>query len=234
MGGASSQSTSARVQGSLHLRSLWRAETRILRSIRSLVGGLEIAGLAFIVGVVTSEEIPRHGLIFRGSGRVCGDGIVVSRSLVITSLDQESLVASQSETSSQGTATSSGTDNDILITREVSGGLRQTNRDGSKPNKARKDHDGWWLIILRITRVNMAFIATSPCYLDRCIMKRIPRLTHLKDRTPRDRQELIFFFFLFGPVKGPSYYAKLSVPISTECRFILFWGKWTQLAAVSY
>lgn len=89
----------------------------------------------------------------------------MSRSLVITSLNQESLVAGQSETSSQGTATSSGTDNNILISREVSGGLRQTNRDGGKPKKALKSHDEWWLMIY--TLQGLTWLLYLPVYLSK-------------------------------------------------------------------
>lgn len=47
----------------------------------------------------------------------------------------KSLVAGQRETSSQGTTTGPGTDDDVLISHEVSG-LRQTNRGGDKSEKA--------------------------------------------------------------------------------------------------
>jgi hypothetical protein len=134
---ASTQGLSTRVQSSLELRALGRVETSVLAAIGGLVGGLVVAGLSCIVGVMMHKEVPGNLRVLRGVGGV-GRDRVVDRVVVLTSLDEKSLVTSQSETSGQGTTTSTRTNNDVLIAGK--GDCVDRSRSGQKAVEERVSH----------------------------------------------------------------------------------------------
>jgi hypothetical protein len=113
---AATESLSTRVQSTLELGISGRVETSVL-SVGSVVGGLEVTGLSLIVGVVLDEEVPRDLGVLGSVGRVGRDG-VVGGGVVITSLDEESLVASHGKASGQRTTTGTRTDNNVLVASE--------------------------------------------------------------------------------------------------------------------
>jgi hypothetical protein len=119
--GAASKSTGTRVQSALHLGTLWRVKTSIDTAIRSLVRGLEVASLTLLVGVVLDEEVPCHAAILRGPDAVGRDSVVVVLALVVSSFDEQSLVASKGKTSGEGTSTGARSDNDIFVAIKING-----------------------------------------------------------------------------------------------------------------
>jgi len=64
VGGATSQSTSTRVQRTLHGRTLWWVKTGVLAAIDSLVGGLVVTSLSLLIGIVLDEEVPAQVGVF--------------------------------------------------------------------------------------------------------------------------------------------------------------------------
>jgi hypothetical protein len=94
VGGAASKSTGTRVQSTLHLRPGRRVETSVDTAIRGLVRSLEIASLTLLISVVLDEEVPREVGVFRDLGVVCGNSVVDIGALIVSSFDEQSLVAS--------------------------------------------------------------------------------------------------------------------------------------------
>jgi hypothetical protein len=104
VGGAASQSTSTRVKSTLHLRPGRRVETSVNAAIRGLVRSLEVASLTLLISVVLHEEVPCEVRIFGDLCIVCGNGVVDIGALIVSSFDEQSLMASESKTSGKGTA----------------------------------------------------------------------------------------------------------------------------------
>ena len=100
---AASKSTSTRIQSTLHLGTLRRVKASVDAAIRSLVRGLEVASLTLLVSVVLDEEIPCHAAILGGPDTVGRHSVVVILALVVTSFDEQSLVASEGKTSCERT-----------------------------------------------------------------------------------------------------------------------------------
>lgn len=101
---ATTQGTGTRIQSTLHLGPLRRVETSVETAIRSLVTGLEVAGLTLLVRVVLNEKVPRETGILRDLGAVGRNSIVDVGTLVVSSFDEESLVASEGKTSGKRAA----------------------------------------------------------------------------------------------------------------------------------
>jgi hypothetical protein len=100
---AASKSVGTRVQGTLQLGTSRRVGTSVDAAIRSLVAGLEVTSLTLLISVVLDEEVPCQGAILGGSDTVGRNSVVVVLALVITSFDEQSLVASEGKTSGEGT-----------------------------------------------------------------------------------------------------------------------------------
>jgi hypothetical protein len=137
VGSAASQSTGARVKSTLHLRPGRRVETSVETAIRSLVAGLEVSGLSLLVSIVLDVEVPSKAGILWDFGVVGRDGVVDVGALVVSSLDQQSLVASEGKASGKRTvrwlemkranqcgwqyvpSTSTRSNNDIFVASEI-------------------------------------------------------------------------------------------------------------------
>ena len=100
---ATSKSVGTRVQSTLQLRPGRRVRTSVDTAIGSLVRGLEVASLTLLVSVVLDEEIPCHAAILRRPDAVGRNSVVDIGALVVSSFDEQSLVASESKTSGKGT-----------------------------------------------------------------------------------------------------------------------------------
>jgi hypothetical protein len=103
VGSAASQSSGTRVQSTLHLGPGRGVETGVKTAIGSLVRGLEVPSLTFLVFVVLYEEIPCQIGILRHLGVVSRDSVVDVGALIISSFDEQSLVTSEGKTSGKGT-----------------------------------------------------------------------------------------------------------------------------------
>jgi len=134
--GAASQSTGTRIQSTLHLGTGWRVETSVNTAIGGLVRSLEVTSLTLLVSVVLDKEVPCQIGILRDLGVVGGNSIVDIGALIVSSFDEQSLVASESKTSGEGTvrlldmatsrsvvvrvpSTSTGADNDIFVASKI-------------------------------------------------------------------------------------------------------------------
>ncbi|KAI6768571.1 hypothetical protein HG531_010760 [Fusarium graminearum] len=133
---AATECLSTRVQSTLELGISGRVETSVL-SVGSVVGGLEVTSLSLIVGVVLDEEVPRDLGVLGSVGRVGRDG-VVGGGVVITSLDEEGLVASHGQASGQRTTAGTRADNDVLVASEGDCVGRQGG--GQKASEERLSH----------------------------------------------------------------------------------------------
>ena len=136
VGSAASKSTGTRIQSTLHLGPGGRVETSVDTAIRGLVRGLEIASLTVLISVVLDKEVPCQVGVLRDLSIVGGNSVVDIGALIISSFDEQSLVASESKTSGKGTvrwldmatsmsvivrvpSTSTRSDNDIFVASKV-------------------------------------------------------------------------------------------------------------------
>jgi hypothetical protein len=103
VGCAASQSTGTRVQSALHLAAGRRVETSVQSAIRGLVRGLEVASLALLIRIVLDVEIPCQTGILRDLCVVGRNSVVDIGALVVSSFDEQSLVASEGKTGGKGT-----------------------------------------------------------------------------------------------------------------------------------
>jgi hypothetical protein len=94
VGGAASQSTGTRIQRTLHLGPSGRVKTSVNTAIGGLVRSLVIASLTLLISVVLNEEVPREVRVFRDLGVVCRNSVVDIGALIVSSFDEQSLVAS--------------------------------------------------------------------------------------------------------------------------------------------
>jgi hypothetical protein len=97
VGSAATKCSGTRVQSTLHLRARWGAQSSVLATIGGLVGGLEVASLPGLVGVVLDEEVPCKVGVFGNLGVVGRDCVIDVLALVITSFDEKRLVTCNSE-----------------------------------------------------------------------------------------------------------------------------------------
>jgi hypothetical protein len=102
VGGAASQSTGTRIQSTLHLGPGRRVKTSVNTAIGGLVRSLEVASLTLLISVVLDEEVPGEVRVLRDLGIVCGNSVVDIGALIVSSFDEESLVASEGKTSGKG------------------------------------------------------------------------------------------------------------------------------------
>jgi hypothetical protein len=98
---AATQSSRTGVEGSLHLGARRRGKTSVQATIGGLVRSLEVASLPLLIGVVADEEVPGKVGVLGDLGVVGWNSVVDVRTLVITSLDQEGLVASERKAGSE-------------------------------------------------------------------------------------------------------------------------------------
>jgi hypothetical protein len=103
VGCAASQSTGTRVQSALHLAAGRGVETSVRSAIGGLVRGLEVASLTLLIRVVLYEEIPCQTGILRDLCVVGRNSVVDIGALVVSSFDEQSLVASEGKTGGKGT-----------------------------------------------------------------------------------------------------------------------------------
>jgi hypothetical protein len=151
VGGAASQCTSTRIQSALHLGPGRRVETSVDTAIRGRIRSLEVASLTLLISVMLDKEVPCQIGVLGDLGVVCGNSVVDIGALIVSSFDEQSLVASKSETSGKGTvgwldttmsrsvvvyvpSTSTRSDNDIFVASKVN-----SSSEGSKSCK-RADH----------------------------------------------------------------------------------------------
>jgi hypothetical protein len=136
VGGAASQSTGTRIQSTLHLGPGRRVKTSVDTAIGGLVRSLEVASLTLLISVVLDKEVPCQVRVLRDLGIVCGNGVVDIGALIVSSFDEQSLVAGESKTSGKRTvrwldmtmsrsvvvyvpSTSTRSDNDIFVASKV-------------------------------------------------------------------------------------------------------------------
>jgi hypothetical protein len=103
VGCTASQSTGTRIQSALHLAAGRRVETSVQSAIRGLVRGLEVASLTLPVRVMLDIEVPCQTGILRDLCVVGRNSVVDIGALVVSSFDEQSLVASEGKTSGKRT-----------------------------------------------------------------------------------------------------------------------------------
>jgi hypothetical protein len=96
VGSAASKSTGTRVKSTLHFRTGGRVETGVETAIRSLVAGLEVTSLTLILSVMPDKKVPSKTGIFWDFGVISRDSVVDIGALVVSSFNEQSLVASES------------------------------------------------------------------------------------------------------------------------------------------
>lgn len=95
VGGAASQSTSTRIQSTLHLGPGRRVETSVNTAIGGRIRSLEVASLTLLISVVLDKEVPCQIGVLRDLGIVSGNSVVDIGALIISSFDEQSLVTSE-------------------------------------------------------------------------------------------------------------------------------------------
>lgn len=134
VGYAATESASARIQDTPWLRTSWDGlvlDAGVKLEGSRFVGELGVSLCPLLVLVVVDEDVPSQLGILCDLGLVAWNGNVHVADLIISSFDQESLLASHSQAAGQRATTSTTADDNVLIVGWCGG-------SSSKPKKGQE------------------------------------------------------------------------------------------------